>query len=323
MTPVRGRTPARQWGASRTWSPRSRSGGGPWTPRSGPAPPRPVPGLAGVARGRDAIGARRPVTEAIGARRPGTGLRDAESTPPTLLRRPLSRALPAPPTRAHRPRFPPPHTCRGTSSRPGAPPAGARTPLLPGLGEGRGGEGCGAAARTVGEGTARRERAERQGGRLRVCAEGGGGEAPGPAPQRGSPSPPPAPPARSRRSAVWARGVQAPGQGRAAAGGAPFFARKGKGPVFSLVGPPCSGKLKFPSRTREVEVRRLTRPQCCSRCKLYFSWRFQTSAFCGRHREIGGRPAQSPVRRAVGTTPRLQGAPCQEPHTRPGAPLQA
>ena len=38
----------------------------------------------------------------------------------------------------HRPRFPPPHTCRGTSSGPGLPPAGARPPLLPGLGEGRG-----------------------------------------------------------------------------------------------------------------------------------------------------------------------------------------
>ena len=101
----------------------------------------------------------------------------------------------------------------------------AAPPPRPGGGEGRRGRASGAAARTVGEGTARREREERE-GRMAEGLRGGRGRGGArPRPQRVPPSPSPPPPARSRRSAVWARGVQATGQGRAAAGG-PLFCKK-------------------------------------------------------------------------------------------------
>lgn len=122
----------------------------------------------------------------------------------------------------------------------------AAPPPRPGGGEGRRGRASGAAARTVGEGTARREREEREGRTAEGLRGGRGRGGARPRPQRVPPSPSTPPPARSRRSAVWVRGVQAPGQGRAAAGGPPFLQEKGRGRPFPLWVPLVQGNSNSP-----------------------------------------------------------------------------
>lgn len=171
--------------------------------------------------GGDRSGADRP-REAIRARRPVSGLRDAESAPLALLCRPLSRARRAPPaTRVHRPRLPPPHTCRGMASRPRSSTrrCADAPPPRPGGGEGRGGGLAEQPPGRWGRGPRGGRGRSARGGRRRVCAggRGRGGAEPRPPACTPSPSPP------RGAGAPTGLGVCRPPAGPCRCGGAPFL----------------------------------------------------------------------------------------------------
>lgn len=212
-----------------------------------PAPPRPVPGLPGVARRREGIAAAQ---TGHGRRSERSDRSPASGTlsprPPPFSVGPSPAPAAPPPTRVHRPRFPPPHTCRGMASRPRSSTrrCADAPPPRPGGGEGRRGRVSGAAARTVGEGTARREREEREGRTHEgLRRREGEGRRPSPAPQR---VPHHRHPLRGAGALSLGSGCADPRAGPCRCGGAPLLQEKGRDRPFPLWVPLVQGNSSSP-----------------------------------------------------------------------------